>query len=307
MSRDRRLVTPRLHLPAHDEPNTSGLGLPLCGGDRRRPISATEPTCKTCLKRRGVRHEYTRQVSWEEVLLDLDSLLRWPKVERYPLITPESYRAMRCRTADAMTPATFELEAREGGQPNRYRICRCEFCEADERNALEARKAHESQQIRPHQKHAYPFGSYRAALSFLAAWQRDGASVRSHAGSMQARCSETALLGATIQTTLRTDRDSLEVRRAGLAVDVRRCLERAFADEQGRHGHSLASCMLLMLDSVSDAPVTAEDLGAERVAVQRHGRRHVQIELAVAELTPWPRAPRLVAEIERRRREKRVA
>ena len=162
---------------------------------------------------------------------------------------------------------------------------------------------HQSQQLRPHRKHAYPFGSYRAALAFLAVWQRDGASARSHSGSVQARAEETAKLGTAIQTTLRTDRDSLEIRRAELAADVRKCVERAFASAESRRGFSLAWCVLVVLDSVREEPV---ELEGDALSAQKHGRRAVQVELAAAELTPMPRSRRMVEDVERRLAELRM-
>lgn len=296
-------MTRALHIRAHGE-TSRDLGRSLCGRHAVWLAENGKHTCRTCSRVHGERAEFTREIAWEEVLLSLDMLLRWSRVERYPAITPELYRSMRCRTQDAITPAGYDEAARDGVAPSRYRVCRCEFCEIDARNASEVREMHESQQIRPHRKHAHPFGSYRAALTELL---RPRAGVRSSAGSAAARAEETAKLGTHVQTTLRTDRDSLEIRRIDLAVDVRRCVERAFAEPQSRRGFSLRECVDMLLDTVRDEP-RWDAIGEDRIAlvrgVQRHGRKWAQIELAAADMTPEPRGARLCSEVERRRRER---
>jgi hypothetical protein len=285
-------MTRALHLPAHDE--SAELGRSLCGRSAVW-LSSDKATCKQCAKLQGSRHDFTRPVSWEEAFTDLGNLLA-PRITPSPPVTPDSWRRMRCRHGEAMTPAQWDMAARDGNKHPHYRICQCDFCDHDMREAKVRAEHEQSQQVRPHRKHAFPFGSYRAAL--LHALHRPSV-LRSSAGSAQARAEETAKLGTAVQTTVRERDPNVRV---DLALDVRRCIERAFADEQSRRSYELHHCVTAMLDLVRDPPLYTDEYDAIHSvrAIQRHGRKHVQIELAIAELTPWPRAPRLVTEIQRR-------
>lgn len=234
-------------------------------------------TCKVCLQL-AVRPRALRKVSWSEVVYDMAHLLAGPALEPYPPITPTTWHNMRCRQGLAH--------------------CRCEYCTADELN-INVKAAWEAeQQLRPHRVHAHEFGSLNAAMELAARVRRDGYSKSSAHGSMQSRAEETLKLGAQVQTTQRTDRDSLEIRRARQVVDIERAVQRAFDDEQERRGLTRDQCVTIML-STYDAthPTKPEDwvdstgLSVQAIkALLRHGRKAATIALSASGYIPRPRS-----------------
>lgn len=261
-----------------------------------------------------------RSVDMEEALRTLAHLLAGPPIEAQPDMTPDLWRRMHCRTA----VARGEHSRAEESEPWSHAVtaqalrgqCRCEVCCVELDNARAKYDWEVEQDLRPHRKHAHEFGSPRAALELLARYRRVGTSTRSSLGSAQARAEETARLGTAVQTTVRADRESLEVRRVHMAADVERACLRAFAEEQARRGVPAGLCVQVLLDSVTDGSSSeewAERLGLTERAVKalvRHGMRQVTVELVCGGYIPEPRASAGLAEaIERRRAEleRRVA
>jgi len=293
-------VTARVHAARHGD---RLLGRTLCGlAAALLADEAAKVTCKKCRRILDRSPDRRAPVTIEEAAREILHVIGGPPVQPYPSLTPEIWRAMRCR---------LYVARREAGESRGERgaTCFCDFCLIDASNARAKANWETEQQWRPHQRHAHPFGSVSAALELLA--RGGGSSVRSSQGSMQARCEETARLGTQVQTTRRHDREDLAIRRVTYATDVDRAIARAYALPADRRGLTLAQCRALLLASVaSDAPTLeeqAEALGvSERIvrAVVRHGRRQVTIELAVSGYIPEPRARSgLLAAIERRRRE----
>lgn len=274
----------RIHTPADGE--TSQEGASLCG---RHAVflsyDGERVTCTTCLRLRARR---PRAVSWDEALRDVLALLSGPPVRPYPVLTPDEWRRMRCRSwvsdrnADTIMPRHF---------------CRCDFCTTDEANARPLADWEASQAMRPHRRYACEFGSIRAAFEALLRHRQDGAPARSSQGSLQARSQEAAQLGTHVQTTARHDRDSLDLRRVTWAVDVERALERAFAEEQERRGLPIGECVSIVLSSVDSRVRVTVEQWAERTGLSvravrslvSHGRREAERTLAAAGYVPEPR------------------
>ena len=241
-----------------------------------------EVTCKRCLKKLEQLRQQGRRihVSLEEALADLAYLLAGPPVKPYPPLTPEIWHTMRC------------LE----GRP-----CRCEFCLTDEHNKRIKQEWEENQDARPHRRYEHEFGGALAALSFLCEWKKYGGAPRSHLGGVTSRLQETAELGTEVQTTLRADRESLETRRALMAVDVERACLWAYSEEQQRRGLTREQCVTILLDAVdvekAERKVPHPEEWAERTelseaAIRRlvsHGVRMVGVRLGEAEYMPKPR------------------
>lgn len=295
-------MTARVHAARHGD---RLLGRTLCGlAAALLADEAAKVTCKKCRRILDRSPDRRAPVTIEEAAREILHVIGGPPVQPYPSLTPEIWRAMRCR---------LYVARREAGESRGERgaMCFCDFCLIDASNARAKANWETEQQLRPHRQHAHPFGSVNQALEAWARWTLNGASVRSSQGSLQARCLEIARLGTHVQTTRRHDREDLSIRRVTYATDVDRAIARAYAQPADRRGLTLAQCRALLLASVaSDAPSLeeqAEALGvSERIvrAVVRHGRRQVTIELVVSGYIPEPRARSgLLAAIERRRRE----
>ena len=248
-------------------------------------VDATEdPALITCMHCRRIwhkrHHERDRvRISMDEALRDVVAVIMGPPLVSYPELTPETWSTMRCRQGLAH--------------------CSCGWCQADKANAGAKRVWDESQQCRPHRRHAYPFGSVNAALELLLRWKVDGAPARSSQGSLQNRAQETAKLGASVQTTVRSDREDLTTKRATQAVDIESAVRHAYAEEQARRGLSPDTCASILLDSVDaegkGAAWWADGLDVTESVVRgviRHGRKQVTRTLADQEYIPEPRVRR---------------
>ncbi len=251
----------------------------ICG----RPASdcTEDPALITCMHCRRIWHRRHHQrdrvrITMDEALRDIVAVIMGPPLVGYPELTPETWATMRCRQG--------------------LSHCSCGWCQADKANASAKQVWDESQQVRPHRRHPFPFGSVNAALELLLRWEVDGAPSRSSQGGLQSRAQETAELGTAVQTTVRADREDLATRRATQAVDIEAAVRYAYAEEQARRGLAVDVCATILLDSV-DAEGRGELWWAERLDVTesvvrgviRHGRRHVAERLAAQEYIPQPR------------------
>ena len=259
----------------------------LCGWlGVRLDGDARKVTCKRCLaKLEKLRQQGRRiHVSWEEAVTDLAYLLAGPPVQVYPPLTPDLWHSMRC------------LEGRQ---------CHCELCLIDEANKPAKARWEADQDARPHRRYEHEFGGALAALSFLCEWKKYGGAPRSHLGGVTSRLTETAELGAEVQTTIRADRESLETRRAAMAVDVERACFWAYTEEQQRRGLTAAQCVAILLDAMdvekAERKVSHPEWWAERTelsesAIRRlvsHGVRMVGQRLGEAGYMPEPRQRRV--------------
>lgn len=288
----------KTHAPSEDtDPSLCGS---LCGWlavtVTHDPEGVTCLRCKALLKKRA--QSKPRVVSMEEAMRDVLRLIggMGQTLPPKPTLTPDVWRSMRCRQ-----------EGVQVGKPH----CYCDLCSWED----ETRKARAdwlaSDQNRPHRVHAHPFGSVRAALELLLRWRQDGASARSSQGGIQSRLTETASLGTQVQTTVRCDRDSLEVRRADMCADIEAACLRAYAEEQSRQGLTPAQCVTILLDG-HDPEGKGSAWWAERLELTEravksmvsHGRKVVTVDLVVSGYIPPPRSRDGLDEaIERRRRE----
>ncbi len=266
-------VVPKIHAPSEE-----GLQTSLCGMiGSTLAVDAKLVTCKRC-QRALSKQRKLREVSFEEAIRDVLTLLSGPPIEPYPEMTPAAWQQMRCRKGMSH--------------------CSCRFCLVDDMNTRALANWQESQAIRPHMKHSHEFGSVNAALECLLRWRRDGASARSSQGGIQARAEETARLGTQVQTTARYDRDSIELRRATWATDIERACFRAFAEEQERRGLTSRECVAIVLSTVDAQNVVTPEQWAEHTGLTvssvkglvRHGRKALTIELAASGYIPRPRA-----------------
>jgi hypothetical protein len=212
------------------------------------------------------------------VVIDLAHLLAGPAIEAYPVVTPETYRNMRCRQ----------------GLPH----CRCVYCQADESN-INVKVAWEAeQQLRPHRVHAHEFGSLSAALELAARVAREGYAKASAHGSMQSRAEETLKLGTQVQTTQRTDRESRETKLARQYVDVVRAVSRAFDEEQERRGLSQEQCVTIVLSTYDTSQPLSPEEWAETTGLSvrviksllRHAREQATVSLCASGYIPRPRS-----------------
>lgn len=271
-------VMTKLHAPGENGNALCGwIGVSIATGDQ-------VPTCKLCLRELRKIEElkfkgFRREVTYDEALREVASLLTGPDLQPYPELTPAIWKRMRCRD----------------GLP-----CQCDFCLADKANAKAKADWELSQQWRPHRRHEFPFGSLNAALEACLRQRQDGTNARSSAGSVQARCSEVSKLGTSVQTTMRSDRDPIEIRRTDHAVDVENALVWAFQEEQERRGLNTSQAVAVMLSTVdAEHRVTPSDWAehldvstASIVGLIGHGRRAATMRLAEAGYLPQPRGRR---------------
>lgn len=277
-----------------DGRDVSSLGASLCG--RTTVVRNPNPELATCRVCQRLHREarFTRRdgkVSMEEALADVARLIAGPPVESYPPLTPERWQAMRC------------LDGK--------RRCFCAYCELDRRNHAARVEWELEQDRRPHRRYDHPFGSVRAALESLVVWRQTGASVRSQAGSIEARGQELAKLGTNVQTTMRV-REDVDTRRATIAVDVERACLRAYAEPQARRGLNTAEqCVAILLDAMDDKGGHSAEWWSERTgltvnairALIRHGIKQAKVELAASGYIPHPRSKEGLDEAIRRRRQ----
>lgn len=288
----------------------------LCNRASPRVTSVeADVTCKDCLRLLAKRRaEQPRQVGMLEALLEVARTISGPSLEAVPPTTPDTWSRMRCRLAvsrgeHSTTPVAEPWAHVISAQTVRLH-CTCDHCNADRDNAKAKIEWQLEQDHRPHRQYEHPFGSTRAAIELLGRWRVDGGSGRSAHGSIQARAQETAQLGTSVQTTRRTDRDSLDVRRVIMTTDVQRACERAFAERQARRGLTVETCVTILVDSIAsnrDAAWWAERLPPTERAIKaliRHGIKQVTVELAANGYIPRPRSSMgLDDAIERRRAE----
>lgn len=303
---------PALHaISPHHTADDLGVRLSWCGipGSRlvqHADLEGRADACKLCLRIIAKRRSSEpRPIRWDEALTEMARLIAGPPVPPMPALTPELWASMDCKRGTLieegdvvslhphrLTPAAW----RELGCPTRVMRCRCEVCQAEEQATPAMIAWSEEQQLRPHRKYEYQFGSLNAALELLARWRIDGPTTRSSHGSAQARAEESARLGTQVQTTLRTDRDSLETRRAIYVADIEHALRRAYAQEGDRRGLTLDLCMSIVLSVASTRGLSvaawAEQTGLSARAIRSlvsHGRRAMTVELVVGEYLPMPR------------------
>lgn len=289
------MSTARLHLPDLGTAPGDDLGPSLCGYTAvvvQAVIEGHPRACKRCLtvKKQRDSHIATRPVGWEEALAEVAHVICGPRTTPFPPLSPELWRDMRCLSG---------------------RRCLCEVCQIDEANRTAWMAWEAEQQIRPHQRHAYPFGSVNAALELLLRWKQDGSAARSFHGSLMARGKELDDLGTFVQTTRRADREDLVTRRATYAHDVETACRWAFSEEQSRRGLEREQCVTVLLSSVdATAPTPAQwaerwDVSERAIkALISHGRRAVKTWLAANDYTPSPRSRDGLDEDIRRLRER---
>ena len=246
-------------------------------------VEVTEdPALITCMHCRRIwhkrHHERDRvRITFAEALRDIAAVISGPRLVAHPELEPEAWASMRCRQGMAH--------------------CSCGWCQADKANARAKQEWSESQQVRPHRRYGFPFGSINAALELLLRWKADGVSARSSQGSLQSRAQETARLGAAVQTTVRTDREDLTTKRATQAVDIEHAVRFAYAETGVRRGQTADVCGTILLDSV-DPEGRGAEWWAERLDVSessvrgiiRHGRKQATRWLADQGYIPEPRA-----------------
>ena len=221
-------------------------------------------------------------------------ILRGPVVGTFPCVNPDTWRDMRCRLHPDM--------------PSKY--CHCDFCIWERRYRPAVDEWQLSQErFRPHARHELPFGSLSAALEAMLR-QRNGATVRSQAGSLIDRAASINALETTVQVTRRYDRDDRTTRDAELAVDVERSVVHAYREEPARRGLRTGACITILLSSV-EASAPSPEAWAGRlgvptstvIGVVRSGRRGATVDLAARGIIPEPRAATMTRATEARRKE----
>ena len=187
-----------------------------------------------------------------------------------------------------------------------HACCRCPHCRWQARNGAIVANWRLSCEQRPHRTWTHPFGSVGAALA--STHQPDGAPLRSSLGSLMSRLKEIRDLAAAIQTTQRHDRDSTEIRRTDLTIDVQRCVVHACSREDVRGVVSTGAAITLVTSSARDGyepEAHAEPMGISTAAVRgvvSRARKRVTVELAARDLIPEPRErTKLGPEITKRR------
>jgi hypothetical protein len=256
----------------------------LCGTSAVRTVEARGlVTCRSCQRlMASLPDEATWD--WARVIEYVASVLVGPAVEAYPVaIVTDEWRLMSCRMHGASTEH-----------------CGCAWCAWERRWRGVVDEWERSQSLRPHRRHAHPFGSLAAALTFFARWRRDGASLRSSTGSAGARLEAVARLGVEVQTTQRFDRDSLEVERAGLACDIEDAVRHCLGDEQRRRGLTYEAAFAALLTSVDESLGDAAHPAAlgERLELTERAmkallsstRRELTVDLAARGIIPEPRS-----------------
>lgn len=293
----------KIHIGAADE--TGDIGRSLCGRSAVLLGPHGDATCRRCMSAWETRRDDLRGITWDEAIRALAHVLSGPPVSPPPRMTPELWRSMDCRRGELVEDGdTARIEARritprawlDKGRPARALRCQCPACEAEALDLPALDNWHAEQQVRPHRAYDCDFGSRDAALQALLRWRQDGPGARSNTGAVVSRLTESARLGATVQTTVRV-REELPTRRADQAADLERFLRRAFAEESERRGLSVDECVEVMLATVADrrvpATLIAERFGLSVAAARSliaHGRRIFTIEAAASGYIPPPRA-----------------
>src|SRR5690606_18286819 len=129
----------------------------------------------------------------------------------------------------------------------------------------------------------HPYGSLGAAVDDLARARTTSPGGRSHLGAVLDRMTSIRSLGASVQTTRRHDRDTSEVRRTDLTIDVERCAVRVASRSDVRAGWCDTSGALSLLLDPGHEPERAEAWGVTLAAVRgvaKRARRAMTVELA---------------------------
>lgn len=220
-----------------------------------------------------------RASEWRLAIEYALGVIAGPVCEPYPILTPETWAAMRCRDG---------------------RRCHCEFCLWETVNRPRVQDWNRAQALRPQERKPYPFGSDADAASKLAAYARDGASAPSYIGPMLDRTRDEATLGARVVRSPSAGRDPAGLYHAGLRVDAWRAYVTACSREEVRVGASTAETIRVTL-----AAQLGGALEDDATALARRGRYAVKVELAARDLTPPPpaRATRMCRAVEARRAE----
>jgi len=235
-----------------------------------------------------------------EALAFFAAFVRGPVTDEQPPLR-DGWYSMRC-LRDRRVPVS------EADMLTDHECCRCPHCRWQARNAAIVSNWRLSCERRPHRTYSHPFGSVGAALA--STHRPDGVPMRSSMGSLGARLKEINELEAVIQTTVRHDRDPVEIRRTDLTIDVERCVVQACSREDVRGGVSTGAAIRLVTASAQDgyepgehAEPMAISTSAVRGVVSR-ARKRVTVELAARGLIPEPRSRvKLDAEISKRRLE----